>query len=413
MRCAAFQLLSALACVLAPAAQAQSRPFAPSTFSGLLDLRLVAADGEASWTEGGFGKARFGDETGLRVAEAALAWRPRLTDTVHAVVTIEGQGGADPAIDVSEAYVAWRAPPGGAVRLSGRAGLFWPPMSLEHDGLLWTVPDTITPSAINSWAGEETKVGGVEAMARGRIFDQPVGATLGAFAFGDTAGTLMSFRGWALHDVKSTASSVMPLPPLSRYMAVRQRPETTSLLELDDRLGVYGRLEWTPAASVRLDLFAYDNRGDRVSVDANREWSWDTRFIAAGTAWSPDEHTRLRAQVLQGITHMGFRDRATHQIWLDVQFASAYVSATRDLGPGALTARLDWFETVDRSLQMVDNNDEDGWAHLVAYRWDVRPRMNVVFEWLRIDSDRPSRRLAGERPDQVQTVLQTALRFDL
>jgi hypothetical protein len=61
----------------------------------------------------------------------------------------------------------------------------------------------------------------------------------------------------------------------------------------------------------------------------------------------------------------------------------------------------------------VDNNDEDGWAALMAYRWDVRPRANIVFEWLRIDSDRPSRALAGDAPHQVQTVIQTALRFDL
>jgi hypothetical protein len=413
MRGTAVVLSIALALAGASAARAQSSVFSPSTFSAVLDTRLVAADGEPSWTDGGFGKARYGDESGARLAEAGLAWRPRFTDTVSALVSVEAQGNADPTVDVSEAYVAFKSPPGSAVRLSARAGLYWPQMSLEHDGPFWTVADTITPSAINSWAGEELKVGGAEITARADLHGQKVAATLGAIGFGDTAGTLLTFRGWALHDLKNTASSLMPLPPLSPYMALRQRPETRSMAEIDDRSGVYGRLEWSLTPTLTLDLFGYDNRGDRTSVTGAMDWSWDTRFVEGGLTWAADDRTRIRAQALNGVTLMGYPDRTTGEIWIDVGFASAYVSATRAIGPGALTARLDRFETDDRTLVAVDNNDEDGWAQLVAYRWDVRPRANLVFEWLRIDSDRPSRALAGEAPHQIQTVVQTALRFDL
>ena len=33
----------------------------------------------------------------------------------------------------------------------------WPPVSLEHEGADWHVQDSITPSAINSWIGEEVR----------------------------------------------------------------------------------------------------------------------------------------------------------------------------------------------------------------------------------------------------------------
>lgn len=394
----------------ASAAHAQADLFSPSTISGVVDARVVAADGEASWIDGGFGKLRFGDEAGVRLAEAAVAWNPRFTDSLSAVVTAEFQDGADPHIDISEAYIAWRGDPG-PVRFSARAGLYWPTLSLEHDGLLWTVPDTLTPSAINSWIGEEVKVVGAEVTARGDLFGQSLSGTVGVFGYGDTAGTLLSFRGWALHDLKNTAIGVMPLPPLSPYMAARQAPFTTSLLELDHRAGVYGRVEWAPSPNLTLDLFGYDNRGDRTSNNDDNEWAWDTRFAAVGLSWRVDGRTTLRAQALDGVTLMGFRSSALNQIWVDVGFTSAYVSATREMGPGALTGRLDAFATDDHTLTVLDNNDEDGWAATVAWRWDLTPRASLVFEAVRVESDRPSRALAELEPRQVQMQAQTALRY--
>ena len=403
----------ALTVARASDACAQSNLFSPAAFAAVVDTRIVAADGERSWIDGGFGKARYGDESGPRLAEFGLAWSPRLTDALTARVAVEAQDGADPVLDISEAFVAWKSAPGSAVRLSARAGLFWPQLSLEHDGPLWTVADTITPSAINSWTGEELKIGGAEATLRTAVAGQGVAATVGVFGWGDTAGTLLSFRGWALHDLKNTATGLMPLPPLSDYIRVRQRDGTTSLRELDDRAGLYGRLEWSPSRDLTLDVFTYDNNGDLTSVDDRSEWAWDTRFTEAGLSWTANDRTRIRAQVLKGVTLMGYPDRTTGEIWVDVGYASAYVSATRELGPGALTARLDWFETDDHTLTVVDNNDEHGSAQLLAWRWDVRPHANLVFELLRIDSDRPSRALAGEAADQIQTIFQTALRLDL
>ena len=58
----------------------------------------------------------------------------------------------------------------------------------------------ITPSAINSWIGEEVKVVGVEGTATHPLAGGRLSGTFGLFGFNDTAGTQLAFRGWALHD---------------------------------------------------------------------------------------------------------------------------------------------------------------------------------------------------------------------
>lgn len=377
------------------------------TFSGVLDLRVASSDGETSWVDKGLGKARFGHgRRGLRLGEAALVWNPRFSEGLTAVVVAESQDGQDHLVDLGEAYVAYRGPSGGAVRFSGRAGAFYPQISLEHDGLDWTVPDTITPSAINSWVAEETKIAGVEGTARGVALGQAVTATLGAFTHGDTSGTLLSFRGWALHDIKSPVTGRFPLPPLSPFMARRQAQHTTPLREIDGHTGVYGRLEWRPTARLTLDLFGYDNKGDRTSVE-DLEWSWETRFWNLGARLDLGE-TQAKAQVLHGETLMGYSN--AKGVWIDAGFEAAYVSVTRTLGPGSLTGRVDHFSVSDRTNKTVDNNAEHGWSALAAYRWDVKPDTQLVFEALTIDSLRPDRARLGLSPEQRQTVVQTAYR---
>ena len=407
-RNAASLLVLGLSLAGAGAAHAEADLFSRDTISGLVDLRLVAANGETSWVDGAVGKARFGDgHQGLRLGEAALVWNPRFSDTLSAVVVGESQDGQRHVVDLGEGYLAYRSRPDSALRLSARAGVFYPPISLEHDGLDWSVPDTITPSAINTWVAEETKVVGVEATIRRTIAGQTFSLTAGGFKNGDTSGTELTFRGWALHDIKSPVFGRFPLPPLSAAMARRQAPSTTPLAEIDGHVGYYGRLEWKPSSRLAFDLFGYDNGGDRIGVDARREWSWETRFWNLGMRLDLDA-VAVKAQVMTGETLMGYSNALG--IWADMGFEAAYVSASKALGPGSATVRYDHFSTTDRTNKATDNNAEHGWSALAAYRWDVRPNAQIVIEALYIDSFRRDRARLGLAPAQDQTVLQTAFR---
>jgi hypothetical protein len=92
-----FRLL-VIAGVLLWAETASAEPdlLSPQDFSGLIDLRVAAADGEPTWLDGGFGKIEYDGHGGsfdgqARVAEADLAWKPRLTWDLSAVIEGEMQ----------------------------------------------------------------------------------------------------------------------------------------------------------------------------------------------------------------------------------------------------------------------------------------------------------------------------------
>ncbi len=402
--------------VLAAALPAKAEPdlFSRETVSGLVDLRLAAADGERGWTSGGYGKARYGGAgEGLRItpeiAEAALVWKPRLAWDLGAVVHLQAAPRQAHVVDAVEAYLAYKPVPGGDWRYAVRAGLFYPPISMEHDDPAWGVTHTITPSAINSWVGEEVKVVGLEAKLTRSFAGQQVSATAAAFGWNDTSGTLLSLRGWALHDIKSTAFGDLPLPrllPAYGFIWRAQAADTEPTRELDGRVGVYGRLDWA-AGPVAVNLFGYDNAGNKTAVK-NEQWSWRTTFWNLGGSIDLDRRTQVLAQALRGRTQEGYVTPSG--IWIDVSFASAYVLATRSYGKGAVTGRIDWFETTDHTFIERDDNNEHGWAATGAYRYDFSPRLSLLVEAMHVSSERPARLYRAVAPRQDQTVVQSALR---
>jgi hypothetical protein len=209
--------------------------------------------------------------------------------------------------------------------------------------------------------------------------------------------------------VKSPVRHEFELPPLSPFMSVRQGDETYTFRELDNRAGYYARLQWRPPAPVTVEALYYDNGGDGTSVDSDRQWSWDTRFLNLGVRGDMGERTRITAQAMSGVTLMGYRYQG--QRWIDVAFHAAYLEASRAYGDDALTGRLDWFDTRDRTLKTLDNTDETGWAATAAWRHRLAPHADLIFEAMRLNSDRPSRAYGHVAPSQNQTVLQSALRL--
>lgn len=387
---------------------ARAQVVGSDTFHGLADLRVAAGDAERSWLDRGFGKTIVSDDLEGRLAEASLEWTPRLNFSVSGVVTAHYQPDLDPGLDIGEAYLKLQAPPSALGRLTARIGVMYPEISHEHDGVAWTTPDMLTASALNSWIGEEVKVLGVEVTA-GRAFgSHELEATAAVFGWNDTSGTLLTFRGWAMHGVRTGIKTSFDLPPLSAFMRPRQARISDPFYELDNRAGYYGRLEWRPPAPVTFDALYYDNAGDRTSVEA-QQWSWETRFLNLGMRWDVDERTKVMAQAMNGETLMGFRSAGSR--WVDMGFHAAYLLAARSYGEHTATARVDWFEANDRTLLVQDNNDETGWALTGAWRHRVAPHADVILEALHIDSERPSRALAGDRARQRETVVQTALRL--
>jgi hypothetical protein len=421
----AFCLGGAAFAHAAPAAAAPNGLFGPDTVSALVDFRLAAADGERAWTDGGFGKARFGQgpgSSGLSAvpAEAELIWQPHLGWNLTGTVVAGFQTDQEHDFDVVEAFVSYRPLPSGPTRLSARAGLLWPAISLEHEGAAWSVADMITPSAINAWVGEEVKVVGLEASASRAIGGGRFSATLGVFGFNDTAGTLLSFRGWALHDEKATAFGKLELPPLNAFLSgpsksgnsPRQAARTRPAIEIDGRPGFYGKLSWQVAAPLTVEAFYYDNRGDPEAVSDFRQWGWDTRFVNFGARVDLDARTRFLAQYLTGRTEMGPED-ASGRYWVETAYRSGYARLSHERGPVTLSGRLDAFDTNETGCKMSADESERGWAMTGDVAWRASQRLELLVELLRIDSERGARHRTGLAAEQTQTVAQAALRVTL
>lgn len=412
--CKASIVVLAMACWPAQAF-GQAELFGAENVEASADLRASVVGGEDSWLDGGFGKLRYGGDGGettprARIAALDLAWKPRFSWSVSGLVSVTYQDQLDTDPDLSEAFLEYKSSPA-AIRLSARAGLFWPPISQEHSGGSWLVTDSITPSAANSWVGEEVKVLGLEGTVKTALGDHELALTGAAFLHNDMSGTTLSYRGWALHDVRVTMNGDLPLPPLSPSRRRWQDTITSPFWEVDGKAGFYARVDWTPPVPVTVNAFYYDNRGDRESSRA-LQTSWRTRFWNLGAMATLVEGIEAKAQVMWGNTLVG--PDTPMGIPVDVDFTTAFVLVSRELGGGKLTARADWFETRDNSFVDRDNNNEQGWAAMLAYKRPLVQFADLIVELLHVSSDRPARASnAGIAPEQDQTLLQTSVRFHL
>ena len=251
-----------------------------------------------------------------------------------------------------------------------------------------------------------------EATIGRRWGDQEVSLTGAIFMGDDTSGTLLSWRGWALHDVRSTAYGQFEIPdvPLAHkpFFATSQGPYSQSVDEIDGRPGVYARAEWRAPGAVTFNLFYYDNGGDRTSM-SHAQWAWDTAFWNAGLRLKPDDKTEVLAQAMTGRTVTGF---ITPIGWrLDASFDAAYLLVSRQLGQGLLTGRVDAFDVRDHTFKQLDDNSERGWALTADYRRPITDHLALLVEALHVDSNRPSRAYVYDAPRQTQTTFQTALKF--
>ena len=411
-------LAPGMAVVMAATAHAQTSEPAPTAATDLIlygDVRLVAANGEQGWLDGGFGKGRIGNSNtdgGLRVrpylAEAGLVYQPHFTWSLGGTIAVIAQNGQEQPFGLSEAFLTYRPLPVGDTRLSVRAGLMWPALSLEHSGPEWAVTNTITPSAINSWIGEEVKVTGLELNATRMFGAHRITLTAAVFGGDDTAGTLLTFRGWALHDVKATAFSHLPLPPMNAFMRNAQAPTTRSVIELDGTPGFYTKVSWAPPGPFEVQYFHYDNMADPQKVNATRQWGWRTRFDHIGAILDLGERTRLIGQALTGTTVMGF-PRNGPERWVDMRYRSAFVMATRKIDAIAVSARIEAFDTRNHGSVVLPFDDETGWSADAAVRWPLASFATLLGEALYIDSRRDSRARVGEDARQHQTILQLSL----
>lgn len=413
-------LIAAAALCLAAAAPARADDIGDDlSVSGYADLRLVAPSQQDAWLRGGLGKFRFGASDGnAQLAELVgqLSWKVQ-NDLRLVVVGRAEPGVRNTALDALEAY-AWYTPAsGGAVSWSVKAGAFFPALSLENDDLGWASPYTLTPSAINSWIGEELRTIGGEAQAK---WNSPIGALTGLFALtccNDEAGTLLADRGWAMDDRPTGLFGRIRLPDATERIFHAAAPATTGMFdEIDGRVGWYAGLNWQVAGLGKITLLRYDNNGDPGDKTGRGDTAWATRFWSLG-ARTQDGPLVLIAQGLSGMTAVTARPGL--QALTD--YKAAFLLASYDLDDIDLAGfslegwraaiREDLFQT--RRVQATPSPfSEDGDAFTASLSWQGMDWLRLTGEVIALHSRKGEYVSAGlGGPSRTDTQFQFSSRF--
>jgi len=377
-----------------------------------IDLRAVVVDTPyESFTEGGLGLLRF-DEShdGLRLGRAMLNARGPLTETLWADLTLSATGDhAAHAVDLTEASVEWRPYPRNSLRFKTQLGAFYPPISLENRAIGWQSAYSLSPSAINTWIGEEIRTIGLQQSVtlRGAAIQQPFDVTLtaGVFGYNDPMGVLIFQRGWALHDRQTTLFDGLPRP----FTSPSGDTHIEFFREIDHRPGYYVGAEYRYQDRHAVRALHYDNRGDPAKNDG-KDSAWRSRFDSIG--WRSEfADTTLIAQAMLGDTAVGASTDGRGRFILE--YWSYFILASQRLGAHRFTARYDRMYTdTERGATFFDS-DQTATAWTAAYLWDIDPHWQFAVEAIEIDGSLRQRAALGQPTDADERLLQLAIRLSL
>ncbi len=378
---------------------------------GFADMRLVDTSDQQSWIAGGLGKTAYGAGNGRAGTEATLSEavadvRAQPSPDILAFASFRAGPRQRNALDLMEAYGRYQPVTTDTLRFSIRGGAFYPPVSLENEGVGWSSPWTLTPSAINSWVGEELRTIGLEGTVEWRLDSGALKATGAVFGWNEPAGALMADRGWALDDVPTGLFDRARQPnafaaEIHHSGPLWEQPFTN----IDGRAGWYAEASWRDDAFGKLTLMHYDNRAN-PAASLNGVFAWRTQFTNLGLDTAIGDVTLL-AQAMSGSTIIA--PSATIRNIAD--FQSAYLLAGWDFADYTLAGRVDVFATQESHVSARLNNSEHGNALTVALTWHARRWLRLTGEALRVDSTRTQRLVVGLPAQASETQLQVSARL--
>lgn len=382
-------------------------------FTAVVDVRAIAVDSPLeSFTEGGMGLLRFDEQDQwLQIGRVMVDANGPIAETFrYNVVASATDDGDQNPLDLTEAYLDWRPYPRSAWRWRTRAGAFYAPISLENRATGWGSLYSLSPSAINTWVGEEFRTIGVEVETTSlgafadRSFD--VSFVAAAYAWNDPAGVLIFERGWSMHDRQTPLFGVLPRPIVMDPTNVTMR----FFEEIDDRVGYYAGAEiaWRNESVVR--VLHYDNRGDPDDAIAT-EPTWSTRFEAVGARLALPENVTVIVQGMWGDTEVGPQGNG-RGLFL-TKYWSYFGLLSHRAGRSRLTLRYDRMRVDTVRGQELFNSAQDATGWTAAYIFDMDDRWQLAVEFLRISGWLAQRSVLGLPLRATEQQAQLALRFAL
>jgi hypothetical protein len=369
-------------------------------FDGYLDLRLVAPGDQTSWRDGGLGKLRYGKgdsafEFAGGVGEGHLLITPELSAVVVARAGEKDQRFISPL----EAYIRYRPVSTTHWRWSIKAGAFFAPFSLENTEIGWSSYWTITPSAINSWYGNELRTVGSEGRLEWREGDGTLSLLAAVYGWNDPAGQALADKGWTLDDQSAGLFDHIREPDATVSLFGGTPPDSEPVFkEIDNRPGWYAGLQWDDADQWHAEIIRYDNEANSAAHNDDY-FAWDTRFWNAGVSDKFGEFTVLAQGVSGSTTITPFPNFHS-----TTNFDSAFVLLGWERDEWRLAARAETFATSGLL-------GEHGNALTAAASWLPKNWLRITAELIDLDSTRSERTLAGLSPRDTETQAQLSARI--
>ena len=387
---------AALIAVSGPTAAAEIQ------FDGFAEARLIAPPKSDAYLDGGLGKLRYGDDdANLKLGD--IVGRLRAEEgawSFQAEGRLESEYG--PAFDLLDSFVAYAPPSNTRWSWSMRAGVFFPPLSLENEEIGWSSFWTVTPSAIDSWVGAELRTVGAEGTLEWHSNGNDVTFKGALFGWNDTAGVLIAERGWNFDDRVTGLFETLRLPDAVAVAAHRAPPLKVDLFsEIDSRPGWYADLSYEIDGRTGFEIMRYDNQ-----ADPSRPRAWHTAFWDLGFRRQIGPVTLL-SQAMAGSTII----RPSAASFTATDFKSAYLLAGWDLDRWWLAARADLFQTRTRTAAPGPSPlSEDGYSLDATASTRLRDWLRLSAEYLYVDDRRAQRAVTGDPPREAGGQFQFVVR---
>ena len=367
------------------------------------DARVVAPPDERSVRDGGLGKARYGGgDVSPELGEISAIGRAQLLPELSTYAHVRYEPTQQHMLDLVEGYARYRPVSTTPLRGSVKMGAFFPPISLENEGIGWTSLWTLTPSAINSWVGDELRTIGGEGQLEWRGVEYQIEATAALFAANDPAGVLLADRGWSFNDRPAGLFDHNRLPDVGAFAGQATPIFSQPFREIDGRVGWYVGLSGRWLEDTHVAVLYYDNDANPSAFEAG-QFAWRTKF------WSLGAETRIDAWVLKSQVMVGSTVIAPRGMGFRTDFEAAYVLVGREFGKWRLAARGDQFST--NGYVRTADLGENGYAATLALTWRPLDWLRITTEFLHIDSTREQRVLEGLSARTPDNQLQVAFRL--
>ena len=346
---------------------------------GLVHLNYVKADQQSSWFDKGTGILAYSKDS-ANVQQALIELSDNFSNGLSYAVVANYYQLGEQNVGISQAQISYKPLSSNKLRWRGRVGFFYPKLSLENVDTGWISPFTYTQSAVNSWVGEELRTAGLELTlySPGRSRNSAISWEFhgSVFKANDPLGTIISWRGFAMHDRQSLNNDRVPFAAYPSVIATDRifHPNYVEPYhELDGNIGFYlgAHIEYYKQSTLR--YYYYDNQADPLAVSQERLYGWRTKFHSLALQHKFNGNTRVLGQWLSGSSVMGDR-------FVYIDFDAWYVMLSHKHKAHRVSLRFDKFKVREDDIFPWDPNNSDGHAYTVAWRYNLDKNWQIGVE---------------------------------